>query len=59
MIGRWSEFKVVKVFHSKSVAIAEVAIERSGEEGLPWEGSLVGESVLRSTRFEDESKSLM
>ena len=50
-IGRWSELSVVRVVQSKSVAISGVERERSGEEGLPWVGSLVGESVLRRTRL--------
>ena len=58
-IGKWSEFSVVRVFHSRSVAIAGVAMDRSGEEGFPWEGSLVGESVLSRTRLELRSASWM
>ena len=33
-------------------------MERSGEEGVPWEGSRVGESPLRSIRSESLSASL-
>ena len=51
-IGRWSEFRVVRVVHSKSVAISGVVIERSGEVGFPCLGSLVGVLVLRRTRSE-------
>ena len=41
-IGRWSEFMVVRVHHLRSENIAGVDIERSGDEELPKEGSLVG-----------------
>ena len=36
--------------HSRSAAIDGVAMDRSGEVGLPWEGSRVGESKFRRTR---------
>ena len=49
-MGRWSEFRVVRVDHSVSMAICGEAMERSGEVGLPWEGSRVGVSRLRSWR---------
>ena len=58
-MGRWSEFRVVRVHHSISVAIRGVAMERSGEVG-DWEvGSLVGVSQLRSTRLEGRRQSRM
>ena len=58
-MGRWSEFRVVRVHHSMSVAIRGVAMERSGEVG-DWEvGSLVGVSLLRSTRLEGRRESRM
>ena len=41
----------MRVVHSRSVAISGVDMERSGDVGFPWEGSRVGESVLRMTRF--------
>ena len=50
---------MVRVVHSKSVAIEEVEIERSGEEELPPEGSLVGESEFKRIRSEFMSKSWM
>ena len=34
-MGRWSEFRVVRVNHSESIAMWGVEIVRSGEEGLP------------------------
>ena len=58
-IGRWSEFRVVRVHHSRSVAILGVAMERSGEVGDWEEGSRVGESMLRITRLEGERESRM
>ena len=51
-MGRWSELRVVAVVQLKSMAISGVAMVRSGEEGVPWEGSRVGLSVLRITRSE-------
>ena len=58
-MGRWSEFRVVRVHHSMSVAIWRVAMERSGEVGGWKEGSRVGVSVLRMTRLEGERDSKM
>jgi len=49
-MGRWSEFRVARVVHSRSDTIVLVAMERSGEVGCPEEGSRVGESPLRRTR---------
>ena len=51
--------RVVRVLHSRSVAIAGVDMERSGEEGLPEEGSRVGESELRRTRSDEVKESRM
>ena len=45
--------------HSRSVAIAGVDMDRSGEEGLPKEGSRVGESELSRTRSEEVKESRM
>ena len=56
-IGRWSELRVVWVLHSRSVAIWGVAMERSGEVGLPWEGSRVGVSEFSRTRSEEVRQS--
>ena len=50
---------MVSVVKLKSVAISGVAIARSGEEGVPCEGIRVGVSVLRVTRLEESSRSLM
>ena len=58
-MGRWSEFRVVMVDHSRSVTISGVTIERSGDEGFPEEGSLVGESELSSTRLDAVRESRM
>ena len=58
-MGRWSEFRVVIVDHSRSVTISGVTIERSGDEGFPEEGSLVGESELSSTRLDAVRESRM
>ena len=58
-MGRWSELRVVRVVHSRSVAIAGVEMERSGDVELPKEGSRVGESELRRTRSEEVSRSNM
>ena len=51
-IGRWSELRVVMVVKAKSGAISGVAIDRSGDEGVPNEGSLVWVLVLRVTKLE-------
>ena len=58
-MGRWSELSVVRVLHSSSVAIAGVDMDRSGEDGLPKEGSRVGESELSMTRSEEVKESRM
>ena len=50
---------MVSVVKMRSVDISGEAIERSGDEGVPCEGSLVGVSVLRVTRFDEVSRSLM
>ena len=47
MIGRWSEFKVLMGVQSKSRVRWAVAKEMSGDDGEPFVGSRVGESVLR------------
>ena len=41
---------MVRVVHSREAAISGVAMVRSGEVGLPWEGKRVGVSVFRRTR---------
>ena len=50
---------MVRVVHSRSANISGVDMERSGEEGFPKEGSLVGESELSRTRSEAERESRM
>ena len=50
-MGRWSELRVVRVVHSKSVTISGVDMERSGEVGFPWVGRWVGVSRLRRIRL--------
>ena len=50
MIGRWSELRVMRVRHSESKAMWEVAIVMSGEVGSPREGTRVGDSMLRRMR---------
>ena len=50
---------MVSVANVKSVDISGEAIERSGEEGVPFEGSLVGVSVLSVTRLDEVRRSLM
>ena len=47
------------VDHSRSETISGVTIVRSGDEGLPEEGSLVGESELRRTKLEEMRESRM
>ena len=47
---------MVSVDHPRSVAISGVAMDRSGDEGVPKEGSRVGESSLRITKLEGASK---
>ena len=54
-MGRWSEFRVVRVSHSESIAMWGVEIVRSGEEELPLGGRRVGVSVLSSVRSESVS----
>ena len=56
-MGRWSELRVVRGVQVKSSAMWGVAMERSGEEGLPRGGSLVGWSRLSSTKSESKSAS--
>ena len=58
-IGRWSELRVLRVVKSKSGAISGVAIARSGDEGVPCDGSLVGVSMFRVTRLEGLRRSRM
>ena len=58
-IGRWSELREVRVVNSKSGAISGVAIARSGDVGVPCEGSRVDVSVLRVTRLEGVRRSRM
>ena len=53
-IGRWSELRVVRVYHSESIAMCGVDKEMSGEEELV---GLVGVSVLSKVRSESVSKS--
>ena len=57
IMGRWSEFRVVMVDHSRSGTISGVAIVRSGDEGLPEEGSRVGVSELSRTKLEEVRES--
>ena len=45
---------MVIVRHSESIAMCGVAIVRSGDEGFPLVGSLVGESVFRRVKSESE-----
>ena len=58
-MGRWSELRVVCGVHSRSSAMWGVAMERSGEEEFPKEGSLVGVSRLRRISPLSVSKSCM
>ena len=51
-IGRWSEFKVVRVVHVAVRAMSGVAMEMSGEVGERLSGRRVAELVLR-VREED------
>ena len=46
----WSELRVVRVHHSESKAMWEVAILMSGEVGYPREVTRVGDSMLRRMR---------
>ena len=52
MIERWSELKVVRVRHSDSKAMWEVAVVMSREVGYPRVGIRVGKSMLRRSRSE-------
>ncbi len=52
MIGRWSELRAVIVFQSDEVTREEDASETSGELGAALLGIRVGESQLRTPRFE-------
>ena len=42
VMGRWSELSFTWVFQDESAAKWAEMMERSGELGLPFEGSLVG-----------------
>ena len=44
VIGRWSEFRFTWVFQTESAARWAEMMDRSGELGLPFGGSLVGKS---------------
>ena len=50
-MGRWSELRVVMVCQVREGARWAEQRDRSGEEGCPKEGSLVGESSLRRQRL--------
>ena len=51
-MGRWSELIVVCVCHSDEVMREADANDTSGELGLTFPGSLVGESVFRTAKPE-------
>ena len=51
-MGRWSELMVVCVCHSDEVMREVDANDTSGELGLAFPGSLVGESVFRTAKLE-------
>ena len=53
-IGRWSEPRFVFVFQLVEVIRVADTNETSGEDGLALPGSLVGESQLRTPKFEPE-----
>ena len=59
MIGRWSELRDVRVHHSESKAMWEVAIVMLSEVGSPRKGTRVGESMLRRMRSEFERDSVI
>ena len=51
-MGRWSELMVVCVCHSDELMREANANDTSGELGLAFPGSLVGESVFRTVKLE-------
>ena len=51
-MGRWSELMVVCVCHSDEVMREVDANDTSGELGSAFPGSLVGESVFRTSKVE-------
>ena len=51
-MGRWFELMVVCVCHSDEVMREADANDISGELGLAFPGSLVGESVFRTAKLE-------
>ena len=51
-MGRWSELMVVCVCLSDEVMREDDANDISGELGLAFPGSLVGESIFRTTKLE-------
>ena len=51
-IGRWSELMVVCVCHSDEVMREADVNETSGELGLEFPGSLVGESAFKTEKLE-------
>ena len=51
-MGRWSELMVLRVCHSDEVIREADANDTSGELGLAFTGSLVGESVFRTVKLE-------
>ena len=51
-MGVWSELMVVCVCHSDEVMGEADANDTSGELGLAFSGSLVGESVFRAAKLE-------
>ena len=52
MMHIWSELMVVCVCHSDEVMREADANDTSGELGLAFPGSLVGESVFRTAKLE-------
>ena len=52
IIRRWSELRIIRVGHSESKAMWEVATVMSGEVGSRRERKRVGESMLRRIRSE-------
>ena len=51
-IGRWSKLMVVCVCHSDKVMREADANDTPGELGSAFPGSLMGESVFRTTKLE-------
>ena len=49
-MGRWSEFSRVEGCHKAVSARWALQKDRSGEDGEPWVGRRVGDSVLRRQR---------